>query len=186
MLRRLKWILIAVAVLFVGAWFHYYLPSHEVVRVVGTDTKRVDGSGLFDSTRTNSQSTQTRDVRFINTVGQNGKEYVFRNEDTGWSFPFYFKFDSGTLQARAQSEVSGRDTPQWVVVTSYGWRLEMLTMFPNVIDIEPTDTADPTIVPWFNIIFFVVLGLLAFWVFRLVRRFKRRRIDPIFDGDPDT
>ena len=61
---------------------------------------------------------------------------VYRNEETDWGFPWYFKFDSGNLQAEAQSLVSSAEAPKWVLVTHYGWRIPMLSMFPNVVELK--------------------------------------------------
>lgn len=179
MLSYAKWILSGLVVAIAGLWLFYYLPSHEIVRIVGTDTKRVDQRSDDPAVR------DWRDVRYINTVTESGSERVFRNEDTGWSFPFYFKFDSGSLQARAQSLTSGRDTPTWVSVTSYGWRFPMFSQFPNAVRLTEVDSPDATIIPWFNILFLTGLAILLFWFWRLFRRFKRRRLDPLAEDLDD-
>ena len=58
---------------------------------------------------------RTVDVRFIAAVRPNGKPFVYRNEDTGWIWPPYFKYDSSNLQAKATdlrstAEVKDADT----------------------------------------------------------------------------
>ena len=121
----MKWIkrIIIFAALFCAAvLLHYYLPSRDIVKVVGTDVKRIDiekGSPFWDRPDIGTNDETTRDVRFINTVRANGKSRVYRNEDTGWSFPFYFKFDSGDLNAKAQA-ISKTDEEIWVAVSHYG------------------------------------------------------------------
>src|SRR5438105_1638459 len=160
MLRWLKWFLIVLVVVVAGLWLNFYLPSHDIVRIAGTDTKRLDSSGFFDSEAPGLQAKNSRDVRFINTAFPDGHVRVFRNEDTDWYFPFYFKFDSGNLQAEAQALASSADKPQWVVVTSYGWRITYLTMFPNALEVRPAAGPDEFVIPWFNIVFLSGLALV--------------------------
>ena len=81
-----KYSLLAVLALAVGLFLHYNLPRTDVVRITGTDVKRIDRKG-------EEQTPRTRDVRYINTVTRSGKVRVFRNEDTGWGWPPYLKFD---------------------------------------------------------------------------------------------
>ncbi|MDH3233309.1 MAG: DUF1523 family protein, partial [Alphaproteobacteria bacterium] len=62
----LKWIirvLALVVVLVVAAFLHFYLPGTDVVRITGTDVKRMDDHG--DRPVTKGQPVATRDVRFI-------------------------------------------------------------------------------------------------------------------------
>jgi hypothetical protein len=40
---------------------------------------------------------------------------------------------------------------------------------------------DVTLIPWFNINFLTVMSLLLLGLYRLLQRFKRRRIDPVLD-----
>ena len=187
MLRLIKWLVI-LAVLFVAwSWLDQHLPRHDIVRIAGTDIKRLDSSGFFDSESPTLQATKTRDVRFINTVYPTGEVRVFRNEDTAWTFPWYAKFDSGNLQALAQALTSGADKPQWVVIESYGWRVPYLTMFPNALSIRKASGPDETIIPWFNIIFLSACGLILLWLYILWRRFRRRWIAPLlarWRGEP--
>jgi hypothetical protein len=182
MLRVIKWLVVIWLIATAYSWLNFYLPHHDVVRIVGTDTKRLDSSGVFDSEAPNLQAKNSRDVRFINTVypGDNDVVRVFRNEDTDWSFPWYYKFDSGNLQAEAQALTSSKDNPQWVVIRSYGWRIPYLTMFPNALSMRRASGPDETIIPWFNIIFLSGCALILVWIYLLLRRFKRRRIDPLF------
>lgn len=180
MLRWIKWTLIALVVIVAGASLHYYLPHHDIVRIAGTDIKRLDSSGVFDSEAPGLQAKNTRDVRFITGVYPNGSVLIYRNEDTDWSFPWYAKFNSGTLQGEAQSVMSSGDNPKWMVVRSYGWRIEMLTMFPNALSMWAATGPDQTVIPWFNIVFLTLLALIAGWIYLRIRRFKRDRLDPVF------
>ena len=111
---------------------------------------------------------------------------VYRNEDTGWIWPPYFKYDSSTLQAEATNLKSDKATPQWVSVTHYGWRLPIFSIFPNAVAVNPVSGPDVSITPWVNII---VLTLLAFGLFMLRRmwmQFRERAIDPVVASAGDT
>lgn len=159
----------------VALGFFFYLPRHEVVLVTGVEVKRMDADGVINAE--NPADGPTRDVYFINTEKPDTKDVVvYRNEDTGWSFPWYFKFDSADIQAKAQGY--SRDAQQLAVIRYYGWRFQMFSMFPNVTDIEPTTSrAEPF--PVFNTIFFatlaVIIALLTLSVRRLIKR-RRARI----------
>ncbi|MFQ5758017.1 MAG: DUF1523 family protein, partial [Acidiferrobacterales bacterium] len=93
-LKILKYTFLALVVTAVALFLHYNLPRTDVVQITGTDVKRIDRSDP-------GQGVRTRDVRFISTVTRTGKVKVFRNEDTGWGWPPYFKFDSADLTAEA-------------------------------------------------------------------------------------
>lgn len=180
---RISWrVLQALAVVFAIAFLDYYLPAKDVVRIVGTDVKRMDvTSGGQVKEGTGQTFERTRDVRFINTVWPSGKPRVYRNEETDWDFPWYFKFDSGNLQATAQNLVSTANDPRWVLVTHYGWRVEILSMFPNVVGIKPVPSADYFSFPWFRTGFFILLAVGIYFVWRAWRRFKLRNIDPMME-----
>ncbi|MEM8797908.1 MAG: DUF1523 family protein, partial [Pseudomonadota bacterium] len=127
----------------------------------------------------NTSVGDTRDVRFVNAIWPNGKPRVYRNEDTHWGWPPYFKFDSGNINAEAQN-LAKRDD-QWVAVTHYGWRIEWFTIFPNIIHIRTVEGPDVTLIPWFNIVFFVILAIILFMIWRAISAFKRKRIDPMIE-----
>lgn len=180
-----KWVFRIVILLLVGGFLHYTLPQTDIVRVTDTYEKRVDfGSGsLFWARSGNSTEavTSNRDVSFIQTKYPNDKPMVFRNEDTGWGWPPYFKFNTSNLQAEAADLRSSAEAPRWVAVRHYGWRTELLSAYPNAVSIWPVSGPDVRIVPWFNIILLTVL-FAAFWAVRVRwRRFRARRIDPKLD-----
>lgn len=184
-MKYVKWTLLTLIALFVFGFFHYTLPQHDIVRVVNTYQERQD---LSDWTRIfwaspDDQATGliNRDVQFIQTVKANGKPMVYRNEDTGWSWPPYFKFDTANLQTEAEDVKSTAAAPQWVSVTHYGWRNELFSAFPNAIGIKPVDSPDATIIPWFNIFFFVFLLIIALLIRRMWLQFRERTIDPVLD-----
>lgn len=178
----LKWGWRAALALTLFAFLHYVLPQHDVVRITSTDTRRVDfgenalfwGSG--DSGAATGQT--TRDVKFIETIQANGKPMVYRNEDTGWIWPPYFKFDSFNLQTEAADLRSTPEAPKWVMITHYGWRNQWLTIFPNAISLRQVADPDATVFPWVNIVILTLLAFGAFMLRRMWLQFRERVIDP--------
>lgn len=159
---------------------HYYLPRHEVVLVTGVEVKRMDADGVISAE--NPADGPTRDVYFINTVSPTDQEVtVYRNEDTAWGFPWYFKFDSADLQAKAQDY--SRDPNQLAVIRYYGWRFQIFSMFANITDIKATSSPSEPF-PVFNTIFFSVLLIIVVAVGLAVRRTARRRAQPLAPSTP--
>jgi hypothetical protein len=166
------------AILFL--FFHYNLPRTSVVQISGTDTKRVDKAAQGEVVegakgKKVDAGTQTADVRFINSVSRKGKPMVFRNEDTGWGWPPYFKFDSADVTAEAQAFAADQGKP-WVLVKYYGWRIKMFSMFPNVLDLKKVEK-DYTHIPVFNIIFFILLVSLILIVRSKLKKLFTKRDD---------
>lgn len=181
-MRIAKYVALALLAVLVVAFLNFYLPSKDVVRIVGTDVKRMDVVNRDFVKEGDGKSVgNTRDVRFVNAVWEDGSPRVYRNEETDWGFPWYFKFDSGNVQAKAQNLASTQENPKWVVVTHYGWRIQIFSMFPNAVDIEQVDGPDYTPVPWFNIVFLISLAVLIWAIFSFLMRLRERHVDPIVD-----
>lgn len=156
------WIVVAAVV---ALFLFYNLPRTQVVQMTGTDVKRIDRSSgkSVDSQSAEQQAgVQTYDVRFLNSLSRKGKPMVFRNEDTGWGWPPYFKFNSADLTAKAQAFSSDPEKP-WVRVTYYGWRIRIFSMFPNAVKLKVVDQ-DYSHFPLFNILVIVLLIGLAFFI----------------------
>nr|WP_089945567.1 DUF1523 family protein [Litoreibacter albidus] len=189
-MRWIKYAIVLVFWLLVIAVFHYTMPQRDVVRVVGTFEQRIDygeNSWFWASGDSGSDVTgANRDVLFIQAIQKNGKPMVYRNEDTGWGWPPYFKFDTKNLQTEATDLQSTKADPQWVVLTHYGWRNEFYSIFPNAVGIRPTDNPDATLIPWLNIIILIILAGLCLGLFRMMQWFKRSKIDPITDSVGET
>ena len=172
----------------VGAVFlNYFLPGRDIVRVVGTEIKRQDigaKAPFWDRADIGTNEGATRDVRFINTETQKGKTRVYRNEDTGWGFPPYFKFNSSDVTAQAQG--LAKDDDQWVAVRHYGWRIRLFSIFPNATSMKRVSGPDVVLIPWFNIFFIGLLLLTWFLLWRKVRAWKAKRIDPTLDRVGDS
>jgi hypothetical protein len=156
----------------VAAFLSFYLPNRDIVRVVGTEVARV---GVDATNRDGQLITHSRDVRYIKTTDDRGRPRVFRNEDTGFGWPPYFKFDAADLAAEAEAAVSPESNPRWMIVTSYGWRINMLSAFPNAVWMRPAEGPDQTLIPWFNIAVLVVLAAAALAI--------RRRLLRLFGAD---
>jgi len=150
---------------------YYVLPRHDVVLITGVEVKRIDADGVINAE--NPSDGPTRDVYFINTEDPDTKKVVvYRNEDTGWGFPWYFKFDAADVQAKAQGY--SRDAQQLSLIRSYGWRIQIFSVFPNITSVEPTDSRGEPF-PVFNTLFFTVLTLITLVLVTVVRSLLQRR-----------
>ena len=185
-----KWAVILIFWTLVAAFLHYTLPQHDIARVTDTYEKRIDPgeNSLFWAQHDvgSDSTTANRDVFFIQTRGADGKIMVYRNEDTGWSWPPYFKVNSSNLQAEASDMKSTAEAPKWVVIRHYGWRNEFLSIFPNAVRIRAVDGPDARIIPWFNIIVLTLLAAVVYAIWVRWRRFRRRRIDPLIEDIEDN
>ncbi|UVH52757.1 DUF1523 family protein [Pseudomonas sp. CBSPBW29] len=173
-MKLLKGVILGAALLIVSAGalgLFYVLPQHEVVLITGGEVKRVDHDGVINAE--NPADGPTRDVYFINTEHPDTKDVmVYRNEDTGWSFPWYFKFDSADIQAKAQGY--SRNAEQLALIRYYGWRIKILSVFPNVTDIEATNSREEPF-PLFNTVFLSLIALVLIVVAVFIKRRLKRR-----------
>ncbi len=167
-LRLAKYVILAAFVVAIALSLHYNLPRTDVVQIVGTDVKRTDSNKKGELV--------TRDVRFITSLMRDGETRVYRNEDTGWGWPPYFKFNSADLTGQAQA-LAGEVEKSWVLVTYYGWRITVLSLFPNAIGLEKVNK-DYRHLPLFNIFFFFVLAIGVFFVVRRLRKIRSSQHAP--------
>ena len=140
--------------LFLAAVVNCSMPSYDVTKVTGVEVKRVDKDG------------PTRDVYFINTQHPDGKVMVYRNEDTRWGFPFYFKFGSANLQAQVQAFGNEDKTVQ---IKYYGWRLTIFDEFRNALSVKEITEADSPSHPIFSYILYIVLFFTFFFSVQFIR-----------------
>jgi len=189
-MRYVKWSIIVLFWALVAAFLHYTLPQHDVARISDTYEKRIDPgeNSLFWSNAATGESLNVtgRDVFFIQTRLNDDDVMVYRNEDTGWGWPPYFKFNTANLQAEAADLRSTSAAPQWVVIRHYGWRNEFLSIYPNVVSLRPVDGPDVRIIPWLNIILLTLLAAVAWALYVRWRRFRQARIDPVLDDMGDN
>ena len=181
-MRVLKLILVALPMLLIFAVLHYTLPQTDVVRIVNTDIRRMDfgANAIFYSG--DAGASGNVDVRFIEAVDPDGDPAVYRNEDTGWGWPFYFKFDSADLQARSADLISTREAPIWVAVRHYGWRSRLLSAFPNATRVWRVDGPDVSFFPWLAVGVFVGIAVVLLALWRVLQLFWRNRLRPLFGG----
>ena len=182
-----KWTIRIVVILFVAAFLHYELPGHDIVRITNTynrvTTVGTENAWAYASPDTGTaESTTTRDIRFIEAVFPDNSVIVYRNEDTGWVWPPYFKYDSSNLQAVAGNLKSTEAAPKWVSVTHYGWRFPFLSIYPNAVSIKEVAGPDVTIIPYINIVILLVLAFLIFMARRMWLQFWERMVDPAVAG----
>ncbi|PIE11333.1 MAG: hypothetical protein CSA72_04245 [Rhodobacterales bacterium] len=186
MVFYLRWAFwLTVFVLF-GAFLHYTLPQWDVVRVSDTYEKRVDpgeNRWFWAQADVGNDLTQTtRDVFFIQTIRPNNRPMVYRNEDTGWGWPPYFKFDTSNLQAEAADAKSqAGDGEKWFAIKHYGWRIEIMSVFPNAVKIKPVSGPDARVIPWVSIALLILIAMVVWGITSRWLRFKRRRISPTLD-----
>ena len=189
-MRYVKWSIIVLFWALVAAFLHYTLPQHDVARISDTYEKRIDPgeNSLFWSNAATGETLNVtgRDVFFIQTRLNDDDVMVYRNEDTGWGWPPYFKFDTANLQAEAADLRSTAAAPQWVVIRHYGWRNEFLSVYPNVVSLRPVDGPDVRIIPWLNIILLTLLVAVVWALYVRWRRFRQARIDPVLDDMGDN
>lgn len=181
----IKWTFWGLFWLILAAFLHYTLPQHDVARITHVDTRRVDfGENWFFYSHAGAgdqEGVQNRDVFFISAKLTDGKPMEYRNEDTGWNWPPYFKFDSSSLNTEATDLISTEENPKWVVIRHYGWRSNLFSIFPNAVAIWRVEGPDVRIIPWFNILFLTVFAALAWAIWVRLRRFREQRIDPVLE-----
>lgn len=181
------WTLIAVLVL---GFLHYTLPQHDIVRIVGTENRRIQvGENSIFWARQDvgmAEGVTERDVFFINAVYPDGGTMEFRNEDTGWGWPPYFKVDSFSLATEAKELSSTSAAPVWVAVTHYGWRNKLFTIFPNAVSVTRVDGPDVRIIPWVSIVVIVFLIFALFMIRKMWMQFRERTVDPALDRAGDA
>lgn len=186
-----KWVFWVTIWAVIGAFFHYTLPQVDIVRITDTYEKRIDfgENSIFWSNADvgNSTTAVNRDVFFIQTRRAKGDVMVYRNEDTGWGWPPYFKFDTTNLQAEAADLRSASGDPQYVAIKHYGWRNEFLSIFPNAISIRAVAGPDVSKgIPFLNIIFLTLFAAIVYAIWVRWRRFRKARIDPSLERFEDN
>ncbi|WP_217619899.1 DUF1523 family protein [Helicobacter pylori] len=136
----------------------YCMPHYSAAVISGVEVKRMNEN---ENTPNNKEvKTLARDVYFVQTYDPKDQKSVtvYRNEDTRFGFPFYFKFNSADISALAQSLVN-----QQVEVQYYGWRINLFNMFPNVIFLKPLKEGAEMSKPVFSWILYALL-LMGFFI----------------------
>ena len=185
-----KWVFWGTFWVLVAAFFHYTLPQNDIVRIADTYEKRIDfgENSIFWAKEDSGNATGNvnRDVFFIQAFYENGRPMVYRNEDTSWGWPPYFKFDTSNLQAEATDLKSTQDAPRWVALKHYGWRNEFFSIYPNAVGVKAVEGPDVTMIPWLNIVILVVFAAFVWAIYVRWRRFRQSRIDPVLEDMGDS
>jgi Protein of unknown function (DUF1523) len=189
MWRKIKWGIRIFVLLFLAGFLHYTLPQRDVVRISNTYNRltTVGENWMFYASPDTGtgEGTQTRDIRFIEAVFPDEAVIVYRNEDTGWVWPPYFKYDSSNLQAEATNFKSTEAAPRWVAVTHYGWRFPFLSIYPNAVSMRLVESPDVRLFPWLNIFLLTSLILIILMIRRMWLQFWERAVDPTLDAVDD-
>jgi hypothetical protein len=182
MWTRIKWGGRIVLVLIVLGFFHYTLPQRDIVRIVGVRQEPMslgwENRIFYARSDAGMAESDTRTIKLIDAFTADGAARVYRNEDTGWGWPPYFKLDSQNVQAIAQDQTSTEAAPKWVAITHYGWRSELITIFPNAVSIIPVDDENVRLIPWVNIILLTFLAFGVFMIRKMWLQFRERMVDP--------
>ena len=157
-------VLLSLHIVLIGA-VNYSMPSYETTQVTGLETRRMDKDGVIS--KSNPADGEVRDVFFIFTEEPDTKKImVYRNEDTGWGLPPYFKFDSANVQAKAQAFSNDK---QLVQIKYYGWRITWMNEFRNVVSIKPLEEGDKPSKPWVSYILYALFALTFVLSVQMVR-----------------
>ena len=166
-LRKILFIVLALISIGGGVMLDYFLPEKSITTITGVEVKLTDKDGPIS--KANPSDGPTVDVYYVYTNHATDIVRVYRNIDTGWNWPFYFKFNSADLQAKAKAMEYDKKK---AIVTSYGWRFDMMSWFPNVVDIQ---IAEPDSTTWsfWRWLGFAVWGLLLLLLAMGTYRFTR-------------
>ena len=184
MWTKTKWTLRIVAALLALGFLHYTLPQHDIVKITGTYNRLTtigsENAWAYASPDTGTaESGTTRDIRFIEAAYPDGDVMVYRNEDTGWIWPPYFKYDSSNLQAEAGNLKSDAASPKWVMVTHYGWRLPILSIYPNAVSVREAASPEERVIPYVSIVVIAFLLFAIFMIRRIWAQFWERSVEPV-------
>jgi hypothetical protein len=185
-MKIVKWVFWMSLSALVAAFFHYTLPQTDIVRITDTYEKRIDfgANSLFwaQAGAGADGSMQNRDVFFIQTRRADGDVMVYRNEDTGWGWPPYFKFDTANLQAEAADLRSVSGAPVYVALKHYGWRNELFSIYPNAVSLRLVDGPNASKgIPFVSIIVLTLFLALVYAVWVRWRRFRDARVHPALE-----
>lgn len=163
--HRALWALVLGMAAAYASLLFYALPRTVKAHITNTEVKRSVEDGQTD-------------IRYVIAETLDGEPRIFRNTDTRWGFPPYFKFDSGTVAARASNLARNRPG-EVTLIRYYGFRIPMMSAFPNVVSLKPVKE-DYEPLPVFNAFVLLLHGIaavaLAWQVRRLRQRSKQRRL----------
>jgi hypothetical protein len=180
-------IFLSLVILLIGAFLHYTLPQRDVVRIVNAESilTELDGWNRFwfyaSADAGASGRATSRDVLFINTAEEGGKTRVYRNEDTSFLWPPYFKFDSQDLQTEASEPHLDGGEPAMGVDHPLRLAAERVLDLSQRGRRTPVSGPDAPPFPWINIVILLAMVLVIFMAWRIWERFEDRVIEPFVD-----
>lgn len=172
MKQIIKYFLILVSLSFfivIGGVVNYAMPSYDETYVTGMEVRRMDKDGVIS--KSNPADGEVRDVYFLFTESEPNKVMVYRNEDTGWGLPPYFKFGSADIQAKAQAYANEK---QRVQIKYYGWRINWMNEFRNIVSIKPLLEGETVAKPIVSYVLYGIIVLLFFLSVQLIRGIFRK------------
>ena len=172
MKQIIKYFLILVSLSFfivLGGVVNYAMPSYDETYVTGMEVRRMDKDGVIS--KANPADGEVRDVYFLFTESEPNKVMVYRNEDTGWGLPPYFKFGSADIQAKAQAYANEK---QRVQIKYYGWRINWMNEFRNIVSIKPLLEGETVAQPIVSYVLYGIIVLLFFLSVQLIRGIFRK------------
>ena len=149
---------------------NYVMPSYDETVVTGMEVRRMDKDGVIS--KSNPADGEVRDVYFLFTESEPNKVMVYRNEDTGWGLPPYFKFGSADIQAKAQAYANEK---QRVQIKYYGWRINWMNEFRNIVSIKPLLEGETVARPIVSYVLYVVIAFLFFLSIQFIRGIFREK-----------
>lgn len=187
-LKHAKVTVAAAAILASYLFLDYTLPRYDLIKPTEIGTRRFDEDGNYIR-KTSPATGPTRDVEMIYgkaaSIGTDAsgaekpvvhpeQDMVYINEDTGWDWPFYFKFDTADVQSDAAYH---KGEGNFVWVKSYGWRIEFFSWFPNVLEIIKYEPG-MTVINWLRYLVVAIwlglIGTIWHWLRRLQRNIAAR------------
>jgi hypothetical protein len=74
---------------------------------------------------------------------------------------------------------STKAAPVWVSITHYGWRLPILSIYPNAVAVREVAGPAVRIIPYVNIILLILAAVAAFLIRRKWLQFVERTVEPV-------
>lgn len=173
-LRKFTFMLLAIFAISGSALLDFFLPEHAITTITGVEVKLADKDGPIS--KQNPADQPVRDMYLIYTQHAIDDVRVYRNEDTGWGWPPYLKFNASDVQATARALENAR---QPAYISSYGWRINMFSLYPNITSIRLAEAGEGTwsAVRW---LVFSLWGIALALLARLLWRWTRLKEK---DGD---
>jgi hypothetical protein len=104
----------------------------------------------------------------LKVVGTDIKRTASATTPTGSPYDVRYIY---AVQATARAIANEGGT---AALTYYGWRIQIISLYPNVVKIKRAEPGT-WIIPWFNIVFFGIVIGGSLWLTLWFRGFRNRR-----------